>query len=1570
MKQLNLWPCAFLIALLLFGVPVTAQQKLNSSQTNRVERNAKTTISTEEETLKTTDISPLEAFKSKKEVVSKRDAYSKHYQNEDGSYTALIGAGPIHYEKNGQLEDIDHSITRSGNATFPYANTTNLFESYFGETSHTGVKNKTAEGEIIEFLNTKMYWEVNGRPVNERASANVSVTIDGDKAYYNNLYGNIAAEFITLTGKRKLNYIIPTRQEISNAPQNADYLVFTEDVVLPEGWTSKGTEHGILITNPAGKEIYLYENPVSTDAANALDREVNTVFETELNGNILTVMTKVKTEWLLSNDRQFPVMVDPIVSVYPNNTSNWVRSFASDGYEYTSLLYFGREPSTTGNFIRMFMKFNTSSIPTNVIVNSATGYINLTAGRGTSPATRQWQFTNSADPTTTSGTTLYNSVNTGYSNITDVTGTGWRNSAFYNPAGNVYIQNQLVNGSVFYGINPTGSYNYDTYMTVAGATSSLPPYLTINYTEPITDRTLTVSGAHIGASPVNGSHTYANNTPVTASSGTREGYLVTGWTGTGSVPATGNTDSATFTITENSSITWQWQQTGTPKDVVFHNYGGAEQLAFNNSRIATNTPVFRMSHSAYDANAYQVEINMLPNFTGTAVTQEFTAANAVNNEMNFTFNNSFTPTDGTTYYVRARVKGEAEIWSSYTTDTYSFTYSSSQTTPEWFQTTQAQFLTDQLSGTQANASGDVVTGAGGNRVVNGDFNSAPTTGWTVTGTSGTARVVNLESNPNNWGGGNWLRMGSPNFSGGASGTTPIVVSQSIDLTNVSQITFNAGYYYSVGSPFVDNPNTKIEFKIGGSLTDISGSAVYTNQPNYSGQGYSYYNFGTQTVDVSSYSGVQIIKFVMTYNVSWHGNGTVYYLFDNVIANAPPSGTITSTPIHLASALGAEGYEGITWNQTLNGGELALTVQGSTDGVSFTDIPEYTNMSEAGDGTKNIDLSGMTEVPAHVRLVGTLDGAGVKLHDWSVQFAGLPDPTYDFTYINDTDLWTPNYPGDPSNPSAAEHSIGILEGTATFNTNIIAGTLTVNADANLDVEKILKLHGDIINNGLITFKSSSIQNTAQFDEFEGEITGIGHFTTERYIPARRSYRFLSPSVTTAENIYKNWQEDGNNIQGLGTHITGANPVENGFDPTGTNNPSMFLLDVGAQSWASVANTNVEKLTAGHPYLIMIRGDRNTDLTSNNATPSPTVLRATGDLATGDITFTGPMLTVDQEIFIGNPYQASVSIEQLLLNATNIKLNHYHLYNPQIGGANGMGAYVAVDLDFGWESTPESEANGYLQPGQAILVKANGNGIPTVIFKESFKSVDEPLTETFRGTISRLALHLYNADDYNIGQTPVDGISIKFSENGNNGIDDYDVPKMGNFDENLGIFNDGGIYSIESRAYPENEEVIQLSTRDYKQTQYVFEGKFNIPVEQTTVYLYDSYTDVYTEISDEEAVSYSFEVDPAIDASYSNDRFDIRFVARTMGVDDLNSSTVAVYPNPFDGQGFQIAAPGMEGKALGVHVTNMLGQRVYSSTVTVQNGKAAITLAETISSGIYNVNIVSEDGQSINKKLIRK
>ncbi|MDY0314680.1 MAG: hypothetical protein RBR32_06350, partial [Bacteroidales bacterium] len=416
---------------------IRAKQNVNFEQSDELQKLELSEACSGNSTENSENQSPFEAVKGKKEDLSKRDAFSKHYINEDGSYTALIGAGPIHYDNNGNWEDINHRIVETNDSDYKYANTTNVFESYFGTYLQNGIISKTQEAKLIEFLNPKMYWEVNGQAVQLQTADNVAVSVNEDKAIYKNIFGEISAEYTILTGKRELNYIIPSLQALGNIPNQAEYLVFVEDIELPQNWTASMEERGISIKNQFGENVYLYENPHSTDAENIELREENTIYEIHENGNIITVKTKVKANWILSQERIFPVKVDPTV----NALADAGRSVYSDG-EDEEAGYFGL---VSDYWLQYYIKFNTSAIPNGSTINSATGHVNFLYGTGKNPSTRNWQFANSADPTSSSGVPLYNSANLGYSDIVQVVGLGWRSSNLYNPEGNIYIQNSINN---------------------------------------------------------------------------------------------------------------------------------------------------------------------------------------------------------------------------------------------------------------------------------------------------------------------------------------------------------------------------------------------------------------------------------------------------------------------------------------------------------------------------------------------------------------------------------------------------------------------------------------------------------------------------------------------------------------------------------------------------------------------------------------------------------------------------------------------------------------------------------------------------------------------------------------------------------------------------------------------------------------------------------------------------------------------------------------------------------------------------------------------------------------------
>src|SRR5690606_19296822 len=110
---------------------------------------------------------------------------------------------------------------------------------------------------------------------------------------------------------------------------------------LPFGWTHEVTDKGIVIKNALGQSVYLYSNPVSKESSLQLEKGRNTVYETQLIGNTLNVLTKVKTEWLLNNERIFPIKVDPTVSVVPDYGNWWTGYSYQDDDDYEGDIYMG-----------------------------------------------------------------------------------------------------------------------------------------------------------------------------------------------------------------------------------------------------------------------------------------------------------------------------------------------------------------------------------------------------------------------------------------------------------------------------------------------------------------------------------------------------------------------------------------------------------------------------------------------------------------------------------------------------------------------------------------------------------------------------------------------------------------------------------------------------------------------------------------------------------------------------------------------------------------------------------------------------------------------------------------------------------------------------------------------------------------------------------------------------------------------------------------------------------------------------------------------------------------------------
>ncbi|MFN2260887.1 MAG: T9SS type A sorting domain-containing protein [Psychroflexus sp.] len=569
----------------------------------------------------------------------------------------------------------------------------------------------------------------------------------------------------------------------------------------------------------------------------------------------------------------------------------------------------------------------------------------------------------------------------------------------------------------------------------------------------------------------------------------------------------------------------------------------------------------------------------------------------------------------------------------------------------------------------------------------------------------------------------------------------------------------------------------------------------------------------------------------------------------------------------------------------------------------------------------------------------------------------------------------------------------------YNLTIDNGTNLNLVSGNVDIYNALNLESsDLVTNfnynnpdtNLVTFKSNS-NTTAIINEIKNGNTIIGDVMIERYIPLNnRAFRYMTTSVNTSTSINENWQEGVNNTvndynqnqnpkPGYGTHITGSVTGANGFDATLTGNPSLFSWNSQNGSWATITSTIDNTLEAGKAYGLLIRGDRSTNVWSNNtAMGSPTRLRSLGTILSGDV-------NIDDDLnpnangfsLIGNPYQAEVDMKAILANSSNnLNKNFYYAYNPNIGNRGG---YVTVDLDANpVQYIPNDLGNGnnnngnikykFLQPNQAAFVQTSkdiqAGENPTLTFKEEFKT-DQTLTnQVFSvNSNSRIDLNIIN----NFNNDLLDGVRFKFGATFNEEVGTDDALKFWNDDETIGIESDGNYLAIEKRPFPEDEDMFGFWIGNYRDSDYTMNVKVQ-DMPNYNIFLRDLYTNVDHELNDGEN-NIVFTVDSSIPASVDSDRFKLVFEQTSLSNDDfeLNENDFSLFPNPSTGGYFTIKGKNLVTSETKVEIYNTIGQKVK----TIESDfKEEINInTNELNVGVYIVKINS-NGQQITKKVIIK
>lgn len=511
-------------------------------------------------------------------------------------------------------------------------------------------------------------------------------------------------------------------------------------------------------------------------------------------------------------------------------------------------------------------------------------------------------------------------------------------------------------------------------------------------------------------------------------------------------------------------------------------------------------------------------------------------------------------------------------------------------------------------------------------------------------------------------------------------------------------------------------------------------------------------------------------------------------------------------------------------------------------------------------------------------------------------------------------------------------------------------------------------------------------------YEGTQGNKGRFTAEIFIPneintnsVKRSYRFLTSSVNSFESINANWQEgetinNYNEIQNstagvYGTHITGWNATNganqaSGLDFNLTGASSMYSYDNINQIWNPVTSTVGENFVAGKPFYILIRGDRQTDLSNNDSEGGNTILRASGELKICDQTFDTTLAeNPDEFSLIGNPYHAPIDISSVLSSSTDINTNYYWYLDPNLGERKGT--YVVVDLSDGTSNINPGAAgsgvptgNQYVQAGQGFLVQnaSNFSASPEIVFKESDKNINSGSnTSVFSDTETNQDLQI-SVNLLNSSQRIIDGTKIMMNQTYSDNINQKDAKRVSfNKAESISTLENETLVMINKKMIPTEENITKLSIDNYQFQNY----SLSISTSQSesySVFLIDNYLDKIIEI--EEALEYQFEVDPTIPESIDSERFALKTLPVTLNMEQKSKNNISVYPNPVEDY-FTVKTHEPYDN-LSIKIYNNIGQLIDHKKIKNNSTKVNISNYQ---AGIYNIEITTDKFKTT-KKIIKK
>lgn len=287
------------------------------------------------------------------EIIEKRTENTKHFLMSDRSVMAAMYNETIHYEDNGSWVDIDNSF--SSNNENEFENKSNSFKTKFSKKSNGNkLVTVTKDGYSLSWKldnADKVDAEISQSDDTQSEDISVLKNIQGSVTYPD-IQNDVDLQYVVSGTDIKENIILQS----AGAPTEYSFTYKFNELKYR---TNDSNQIEFYDESSPENIVFIIDTPYMYDSDKAYSNDIELQISETSNGFTLKVIPD--KEWFLSEDRVYPIVIDPSILSSQSADDVWdieIRNTQTSALSYTAADFLVGS-DTSGQIYRSLIKFPT-----------------------------------------------------------------------------------------------------------------------------------------------------------------------------------------------------------------------------------------------------------------------------------------------------------------------------------------------------------------------------------------------------------------------------------------------------------------------------------------------------------------------------------------------------------------------------------------------------------------------------------------------------------------------------------------------------------------------------------------------------------------------------------------------------------------------------------------------------------------------------------------------------------------------------------------------------------------------------------------------------------------------------------------------------------------------------------------------------------------------------------------------------------------------------------------------------------------------------------------------------------